>query len=69
MACNCTNKHTDKEWTISRAKQIAELRKEDVQVYKEGDLYEIEFPLNSNRENIIKIIRWQTVVKTSAKIS
>jgi len=59
MSCSNNTKKTDLKWTIERTKQIALLRKEDVQIYKNGIFYEIEFPLNDNRDNIIEIIRWQ----------
>ena len=65
MACSCGKNNitntmkSNLRWSINRAKIIAKLRQEDVQVYQEGDLYEIEFPLNKNRKNIIEIIKWQ----------
>ena len=76
MACGC-GKHivNDKEiptirnmkqcldWSLDRAKIIAQMREEDMQVYKTnntvwGDYYEIE-PVNSSRENIIQIVTWR----------
>jgi hypothetical protein len=70
MACGCgknniaQNKHTDLDWVVRRANNIAELRQEDVQIYikeqnKDYTWYEIEFPLNPNRFGIVKIIKWQ----------
>lgn len=51
------------DWSLTRAKQIAEIREEDMQVYETsnsawGTYYEIE-PINSTRDNIIQIIKWQ----------
>ena len=61
MSCGCRNndRKSDEDWILARAKQIAELRKEDVQIYLKGGLFEIEFPLNNKRENIVKVIKWQ----------
>lgn len=74
MACGCGKNNisstmkSNLDWTISRAKIIAKLRTQDVQIYMrlidEGTkdeiiIYEIEFPLNPLRNNIIKIIKWQ----------
>lgn len=68
MACNNRNKETDIIWVVSRAKMVAKLREEDVQIYKYKNftgqkMYKIEFPLNPDRENIVKIIKWQDQVK------
>lgn len=73
MACGCgknsiaTTKKTDLDWTTIRAAQVSKLRQTDVQIYMrvidegtkdEVTLYEIEFPLNPSRSNIIKIIKY-----------
>jgi len=73
MSCGCSkiirgkiisNKKTDLNWTIDRAKQISILREQDVQIYikeetKDYTLYEIELPLNPSRDKIVKIIRFK----------
>ena len=76
MACGCgkhiingeevptiRNMKQDLDWSLKRAKQIAEIREEDMQVYQTcnttwGTYYEIE-PVNSNRNNIIQIVTWR----------
>lgn len=70
MACGCgknniiLNQYKNWNWVLFRAHQIAELRKEDVQIYikeenKDYTIYGIEFPLNKNRNQIVRIIKWQ----------
>ena len=65
MACGCgkkstyVNKRTNLNWTIAIAKKVSKLREIDVQIFKGDSIYEIEFPLNPNRKNVIKIIKYE----------
>lgn len=65
MSCGCNNKNMkqDLNWSLERAKQIVQIREEDMQVYKTfnstwGVYYEIE-PVNPGRKQIIQIITCQ----------